>query len=242
MQRLEGDRWMLTLAGILGDHPPTDPDGFLAFARSLQFPDIHDAIHDGVPLDDPVAFRFPASVRHHYEQSPRFPAGLLAMGDALCSFNPIYGQGMSVAALEALILRRHLARGVEPQHRRWFRDLARLIDVPWQMAAGGDLMFPGVEGRRTRQLQMMGSYIARLHAAATHDVRVATAFIRVAGLVSPPPTLLRPDIAVRVLRGGRRRTRPTSSAPPTSRVRRRELPPSHPPTARRRLDDSTIRR
>ena len=91
------------------------------------------------------------------------------VGDAVCSFNPIYGQGMSVAALEALTLRRHLARGVEPQSRRWFRDLARLVDVPWQMAAGGDLVFPGVEGRRTRKTRLMGNYIARLHAAAAHD-------------------------------------------------------------------------
>ena len=211
---------MLTLAGILGDHPPTDPDGFVDFARSLRFPDIYDAIRDGEPLDDPVAFRFPASVRHRYERSNRFPAGLLVIGDAVCSFNPIYGQGMSVAALEALTLRRHLARGVEPQPRRWFRDLARLVDVPWQMAAGGDLVFPGVQGRRTRKIRLMGSYIARLHAAAAHDAHLATAFIRVAGLVSPPQSLLRPGIAVRVLRGGRSRTRPTSVAASTRRDRR----------------------
>jgi hypothetical protein len=192
---------MVTLAGILGDHPPTDPDGFLAFARSLRFPDIYEAIEDAEPLDDPVPFRFPASVRHRYERLHRFPDGLLVMGDAVASFNPIYGQGISVAALEALTLRRHLERGAEPRPRRWFRDLARVVDVPWDMAAGGDLVFPGVQGRRTRKLRLVSAYLARLHAAAAHDADLASAFVRVVGLVAPPQSLLRPSIAVRVLRG-----------------------------------------
>ena len=203
LQRLERDRWMLTLAGILGDHPPTDPDGFLDFARSLRFPDVYQAIRDAEPLDDPVGFRFPASVRHRYERCARLPAGLLVVGDAVCSFNPIYGQGMSVAALEALTLRRHLERGVEPQPRRWFRDLARVVGVPWDMSAGGDLVFPGVPGRRTLKVRLLGAYLARFHAAAAHDARLSTTFVRVAGLVAPPQSLLRPDIALRVLRGSR---------------------------------------
>jgi hypothetical protein len=200
LQALEGDRWLLTLAGILGDYPPTDPDGFLAFARSLQFPDIYEAVRDGEPLDDPVGFRFPASVRHRYERLDRLPAGFLVVGDAVCSFNPIYGQGMSVAALEALTLRRHLQRGVEPQPRRFLRDLARVVDVPWDMAAGGDLVFPDVQGRRTLKLRLVSAYLTRLHAAAAHDAHLAVAFTRVAGLVAPPQSLLRPGIVLRVLR------------------------------------------
>ena len=214
LQRIEDDRWILTLAGILGDHPPTDPDGFLDFARSLRFPDIFQAIRDAEPLDDPVGFRFPASVRYHYERCDRSPAGLLAIGDAVCSFNPIYGQGISVAALEALTLRRHLERGIEPEPRRWYRDLARLIDVPWDMSAGGDLAFPGVPGHRSLKIRILGAYLARLHAAAAHDPRLSTAFIRVAGLVAPPQLLLRPDIALRVLVGSIRLTRPTGGARP----------------------------
>jgi 2-polyprenyl-6-methoxyphenol hydroxylase-like FAD-dependent oxidoreductase len=203
--RLEGDRWMLTLAGILGDHPPIEPDGFLDFARSLRFPDIYEAVRDGEPLDDPVGFRFPASVRHRYERQDRFPAGFLVVGDAVCSFNPIYGQGMSVAALEALTLRRHLDRGVDPEPRQWFADVARVVDVPWEMSAGGDLAFPGVPGRRSLKLRLLGAYLARLHAAAADDAQLATAFMRVAGLTAPPQSLLRPDIALRVLWGGSRR-------------------------------------
>jgi 2-polyprenyl-6-methoxyphenol hydroxylase-like FAD-dependent oxidoreductase len=200
--RLEGDRWMVTLAGMLGDHPPTDPDGFLDFARSLRFPDIYQAVRDAEPLDDPVAFRFPASVRHRYERLDRFPDGLLVVGDAVCSFNPIYGQGMSVAALEALTLLRHLQRGAVPQPRRWFRGLARVVDVPWDIAVGGDLAVPGVQGRRTLKIRLVNAYIARLHAAAAHDASLASTFVRVAGLVAPPQTLLRPKVALRVLRAG----------------------------------------
>ncbi len=199
LQVLEGDRLMLTLAGILGDHPPTDPDGFLDFARSLQFPDIYEAVHDAEPLDDPVAFRFPASVRHRYERLNRFPDGLLVMGDAVCSFNPIYGQGMSVAALEALALRRHMERGIEPQPHRFFRDIAHVVDVPWDIAVGGDLVFPGVQGRRTPKIRLLSAYLARLHAAAVHDASLGSAFVRVAGLVSRPGSLLHPGVALRVL-------------------------------------------
>jgi 2-polyprenyl-6-methoxyphenol hydroxylase-like FAD-dependent oxidoreductase len=198
---LEGDRWMVTLVGILGDHPPTDPDGFLTFARSLRFPDIYQAIRDGEPLDDAVGFRFPASVRHRYERLRRFPDGLLVVGDAVCSFNPIYGQGMSVAAAEALALRRHLERGTRPQPRRLFGELARVVDVPWDIAVGGDLAFPGVQGRRTVKVRLVNAYIARLHVAAAHDAHLASAFMRVAGLVAPPESLLRPGVLLGVLRG-----------------------------------------
>ena len=198
--RLEGDRWMLTLAGRLGDHPPTDPDGFLEFARSLRFTDIYQTVRDAEPLDDPVGFRFPASVRHRYERLDRFPDGLLVLGDAVCSFNPVYGQGMSVAAVEALALRHHVEGGAAAQPRRFFRDLARVVDVPWDIAVGGDLAFPGVQGRRTLKARLVSAYLARLHAAAAHDASLSSAFLRVAGLVARPQSLLRPGVAVRVLR------------------------------------------
>jgi hypothetical protein len=107
---------------------------------------------------------------------------------------------MSVAAIEAETLRRLLERDGEPTPHRWFREVARVVDVPWDMAAGGDLVFPGVQGRRTRKLRLVSAYLARLHAAA-HDADLASAFVRVVGLVAPPQSLLHPSIAVRVLRG-----------------------------------------
>ena len=196
---------MLTLAGILGDHPPTDPDGFLAFARSPQFPDIYEAIRDAEPLDDPVGFRFPASVRHRYERLDRFPDGLLVMGDAVASFNPIYGQGMSVAALER-----------SPSAATWSAASSRspaagsatspawsTCPGTWRPAATWSSPASRPPNRKSR---LVSGYIARLHAAAAHDAHLATAFIRVAGLVAPPQTLLRPGVALRVLRASQHPT------------------------------------
>jgi 2-polyprenyl-6-methoxyphenol hydroxylase-like FAD-dependent oxidoreductase len=197
---VEGGRCLLTLFGVLGDHPPTDVAGFEGFAATLQCPRVYEAVRDAEPLDDPVAFRHPASVRHRYERLRRFPDGLLVMGDAVCTFNPIYGQGMSVVALQGLALRRHLAEATGPRPLEFLREVGRIVDVPWGMAAGGDLSFPGVEGRRTVGMRVLGSYVTRLQAAAAHDAQLGRAFLRVAGLVDPPQTLLRPGVVAGALR------------------------------------------
>src|SRR5207248_1591941 len=160
-----------------------DPAGFMEFAKSLPVPEIYEWIRDAEPLDDAVAIKFPANVRRRYERLDTFPDGLLVMGDAVCSFNPLYGQGMSVSALEALALRDQLADG-PPQPRRFFSTIARAIAAPWDLTTSGDLAFPTVEGRpRTTQIRLVNAYVARLHMAAVHDPTLTTAFLRAAGLV-----------------------------------------------------------
>lgn len=196
----EGERWIVSIGGFVGDHLPTDDEGFLAYARSLPAPDIYEVIKGAEPLSDFIPFRYQASQRRHYEKFRRFPEGFLVFGDAICSFNPIYGQGMSVAALEALDLQRSLTEGLEGLAGRFFRRAAKTVDNPWQIVTGGDLRFPEVEGRRTSQMRFVNWYISRLHVAARRDPVVARAFRRVAGLLAPPPSLMRPGIALRVLR------------------------------------------
>jgi 2-polyprenyl-6-methoxyphenol hydroxylase-like FAD-dependent oxidoreductase len=204
---MEGDRHIVTLTGMFGTHPPTTPVEFEAYAADLLFPDIAEALRGAEPLTDPVPFRFPASVRRRYERLRRFPERLLVIGDAVCSFNPVYGQGMTVAALEAVALGRLLARGGSLRPRRYFRSIARLVDVPWDVTVGGDLAFPQVPGRRTVKIRLVNAYLQRLQAAAESDATLATAFIRVVGMVDRPEALLRPDRMLRVLRSGRRWSR-----------------------------------
>ncbi|UBU18914.1 FAD-dependent oxidoreductase [Nonomuraea gerenzanensis] len=212
--KLPGDMSMLSLTGILGDHPPADYDGFLAFAKSLPVPDIYEAIRDAEPLDEGATFTFPASVRRRYERLPGFPGGLLVLGDGACSFNPVYGQGMTVAAMESMILRDHLRRGGEPRWQAFFKDISRVIDVPWDISAGADLAFPGVRGPRTLKVRLGNAYMGRLHAAAARDGAVTAAFMRVAGLVDPPQALMRPGLMLRVLANGGRHTTAEEAAQP----------------------------
>jgi 2-polyprenyl-6-methoxyphenol hydroxylase-like FAD-dependent oxidoreductase len=201
---LEGGRHMLTLGGILGDHPPTDPDGFEAFAASLPFPDISEAIAGAQPLDNPVAFRFPAAVRHRYENLHRFPRGLLVLGDAVCSFNPIYGQGVTVAANQALVLRDLLVRRPKPAPDQYFQAVAKTIDPPWELAAGADLALLGVPETGTRKIRMAHSHLLRVLAAARSDAALSAAVVRVVGLLDRAEGLLRPDRVLRTWRVHRR--------------------------------------
>ncbi|GIE67574.1 FAD-binding monooxygenase [Actinoplanes palleronii] len=192
------DRYSLSLNGVLGDRAPTDLPGFLEYARSLPVPAIHEAIRDAEPLGEPVQFRFPASVRRRYERMTRLPAGLVALGDAACGFNPIYAQGMTVAATGSLVLRDYLEQGAGDP-RRYFRALAKTLDGAWDMSAGGDLAFPDVTGRRTPQVRLGNAFMRRMQVAATRDRVVAAAFVRVAGLVDAPQAMMRPRVLSRVL-------------------------------------------
>ncbi|MGD0605761.1 MAG: FAD-binding monooxygenase [Streptosporangiaceae bacterium] len=194
-----GDRFLLTAAGLLGDHPPTDPKGFDEFVASLRFPDIPEAIRAGEPLDDPVAFRYPANVRQRYERMRDFPEGFLVLGDAVCAFNPIYGQGMTSASLQAIALRGLLADGQPLTWRRHFQAMAKAVDDPWTISTGNDLGFPGVTGKRTPLVRIVNAYLPRLHELGERDPDAAAAFLRVVGLLERPQTMLRPRLALRVL-------------------------------------------
>lgn len=196
----------LTVAGMSGDDPPLDPKGFDAFAASLRFPDVFEAVRDGEALHDPVGFRYPANVRHRYERMRSFPDGFLILGDAVCSFNPVYGHGMTSAAMQAEAMRAVAAEDKALTWQRHFRAISRAVDPAWQISAGGDLAFPGVVGHRTPLIRTVNAYLPRVHAAASQDGEISERFIRVGALVDRPETLVRPGTVVRVL--GRRVKKP----------------------------------
>jgi 2-polyprenyl-6-methoxyphenol hydroxylase-like FAD-dependent oxidoreductase len=196
----EGRRWTVTLISHFVPAAPAELDGFRHFASQLPSPDIHAVVRTATPIGDATSARFPASVRRRYERLSRFPDGFVVVGDAICSFNPIYGQGMSVAALEALALSDVVAAGSRSVGRRFFGKAARIIDTPWMTAAGNDLRMPEAVGPRSAADRVINRYMARLHRAAQTDDVLAMRFMQVANLLAPPTRLFAPSTVWRVLR------------------------------------------
>jgi 2-polyprenyl-6-methoxyphenol hydroxylase-like FAD-dependent oxidoreductase len=203
LMAMEGDRFILGAGGVFGEQPPMDDEALLAYADSLPVKDYAEFLRTATRLTEPVKMRYPASVRRHYEALTDFPDGYLVLGDALCSFNPIYGQGMTVAALEATLLRDLLAvRSGDQLARRFFRGAAKLIDTPWMIAAGSDLRFPEAGSVLPLKGRLLNRYLGRVYRAAEQDSVVAATFLRVINLVDGPERLLAPGVVARVFLAG----------------------------------------
>jgi 2-polyprenyl-6-methoxyphenol hydroxylase-like FAD-dependent oxidoreductase len=195
------ERWVVTLGGYLGNHTARDYQAFLESAKKLPAPHLFNVIKDAEPLGEPVSYKFPANLRHRYEKLDRFPEGYLVIGDALCSFNPIYGQGMTVAAMEAATLGECLETKQDHLAKRFFAKVSKIINVSWDAAVGNDLGYPEVEGPRTPTTRFLNWYIGKLHIAAHTDEQVSVAFLKVINMVAAPPSMMHPRILWRVLKG-----------------------------------------
>ena len=201
---VEGDRWIVTLVGLLGERPPADLDGFVDYARSLWVGDLHEVVAAAEALGDASTGGFPSYVRRRYDRLRRFPDRYVVTGDAVCSLNPVYAQGMSVAIGEARTLGQVLDQhGLDRVGPRFFQRTNRTMDAAWTMATGADLGYPAVQGPRTARWRLINAYVNRLLRVAHHDPLVAKAFMEVSGMVSPPQHLMRPRIVSRVFTGGR---------------------------------------
>jgi 2-polyprenyl-6-methoxyphenol hydroxylase-like FAD-dependent oxidoreductase len=204
---IEGDRWMVTVVGFNGESVPLDETDRLAYARTFDSPVIAEIMEASEPLGEPLTHRFPSDQRRHVEQLRRFPAGWVLIGDAICSYNPIYGQGMSSAALQAETLGASLDRSRAIDHafaRRFFRTVGKTVAGPWAIAVGGDFAYPGTTGKKPAGTDLLNRYVERVNIAAQHDDEVAIRFNEVTGLVRRTEWLLTPPFVFRVMRAARR--------------------------------------
>ncbi len=217
---MEGDRWIVLVGGLNGESPPVDEVERLAYARSFPSPVIAEVMETSEPLGEPVTHRFPANQRRHVERLRRFPLGWVPLGDAVCSFDPIYGQGMTSAALQAEALGRCLDRSGTVDRsfaRRYFRSAARVVAGPWSIAVGGDFVYDGTTGPKPAGTDLLNRYMDRVTIAAQHDDGAAIRMNEVVAQVRRPEALLTPAFVLRVLRVARRgpATTPTTHSSDT---------------------------
>ncbi len=235
---IQGGHWMVTLVGSLRDYPPDDEAGFLEFARSLAQPDIYKAIKTAEPVTPIAVYKYSANRWRHYERMERLLEGFIIMGDAACSFNPVYAQGMSVAAIEAQSLDRCLReqemfagnKGLVGFTQRFQQAIARDIKTPWLLSTGEDLRYPGAEGKRSLSIRLLNRYMRRVIELTASDQRVTTTLLRVRNLLKPLSTLFQPRIILAVLRQelAAFRQQPTVTAPASEASMQQLEQPDHP--------------
>jgi 2-polyprenyl-6-methoxyphenol hydroxylase-like FAD-dependent oxidoreductase len=210
---IEGDRWMVVLGGANRDYPPIEMEGFMEFARTLPDPAIYTTIKDAAPLAPIYGYRRTENRLLHYERLSRRPENFVLIGDAVCAFNPVYGQGMSVAAMGAQMLdtclRRWGKRDLAGFATVFQKELAKIITLPWQMATGSDLQIPGVEGGSIGRVdRLFHHYIDRIISIEPVSPRTQVIFNGVANLVRSPLALFHPVLLANALR-----RRPRQSIP-----------------------------
>jgi 2-polyprenyl-6-methoxyphenol hydroxylase-like FAD-dependent oxidoreductase len=200
---VEGGRWLVAAVGAREPRPPRDPEDFAGFLSRLRDPALADFTARARPLTEPAVHRRTGNMRHHYERLPHWPAGLLVTGDSLCAFNPVYGQGITVAAQQALLLRDALAEGTGPGwERRLLRRFARAADLPWEIATGEDLGHRERDRRPRGLAGLFGRWSGEVDRLAAHgDVRAQRALDRVYHLMAAPSCLFDPRVVAAVVRG-----------------------------------------
>lgn len=200
---IEGNRMLVTLIGYGMKEVPNDKVSFLEYARTLEQPEFYEAIKSALPLSEDVQiYRFPALRRYHLEKLKHFPSGLLVIGDAYCRVDPLFAQGMSLAAMEAKALRTLLMQGKTKEHltKSYHKKVSRIIDIPWLIAITEDFRFHTTNGRKPISLPILQWFVKKVVKAYSHDESVYSQFIQVLHLKAHPIILARPGILAKVLK------------------------------------------
>jgi 2-polyprenyl-6-methoxyphenol hydroxylase-like FAD-dependent oxidoreductase len=201
---VERERFVVGLTGYLNEPMPRDYAGAIEFAKTLRAPGLYELLRSTEPVSELRTMPFVASQRRRYERL-ELPRGLLIAGDALCCFNSVYGQGMTVAAREAMVLDACLRSAGSDLSARYHRAAAKLVDVPWSVVVGGDLAFEGVEGKRTASTRAMNAFMNKLTRTAAGDAELSRTFLSIMHLCEPPARLFAPGTLRRVFLPGRAR-------------------------------------
>ena len=198
---IDHERWILTVFGYNGEHPTPESESILPFLKNLPVPDLYETLADAKPLSEPIRFNYPQEIRQRFDRLERFPGGFLLMGDAMCSVDPVFGQGMTLSCKEALALDKLLGANLSASalRRKFFAACQNIIEVPWLITMSEALRFKKTPGNRSLIIRFLQWYTGYIFDLSASDVEVYRAFLDVMHLLAGPEALLRPKVLVKVL-------------------------------------------
>ncbi len=200
---IENGRWLVSLGRCPSGEMPSDIESFVAFTETFRTPSIWEALRSAKPVTDVARYGLPASVRRHFHKLERWPRGLVPIADSICRFNPLFGQGMSVAAMEAVVLGQLLAKRVKSSDpldglgRDFLAAIQETLDAPWSVAVS-DFVYPHTTGERPPDLAQRLQYSQALLRLAAQDADVHKLMVEVTQLLKPQSALREPALAERV--------------------------------------------
>jgi flavin-dependent dehydrogenase len=207
---MEGNLWHVCLIGMNRDYPPTDEKGFMDFARSLVSPDVYEALKDANPVSPIWGYRHAENRMRRYDKLEHYLEGFVAMGDAVYALNPVYGQGMTLAAIASKLLDQCLTQQAQQavgsefsgMAEKFQKQLSKELVAPWQVATNEDMRWPDTEGKQELDSvsKFIGRYFELVMKAMPHSDKVTDAFFHVQHMIAPPTLLMRPDILANVIK------------------------------------------
>jgi 2-polyprenyl-6-methoxyphenol hydroxylase-like FAD-dependent oxidoreductase len=200
---IEGNRMLVTLIGYGANNIPNDLDSFMDYAKTLKHPDFYEVIKNEIPCSDKIeVYRFPALHRYHFEKLKDLPSGLLVIGDAACRIDPVFAQGMSLAAMEAKALKGLLMEQTTKKQltKSYHKKVGRILGIPWLIALTEDFRFRTTSGRKPIGLPILQWFVKKVVAASAYNEDVYTKFIQVLHLKKHPITLASPYILAKVFK------------------------------------------
>jgi 2-polyprenyl-6-methoxyphenol hydroxylase-like FAD-dependent oxidoreductase len=207
---VENNRWSLTMSNVGGNYPPTSEEGFLAFAREMPTMLLYDFISQCKPESPIYGYRIPRTRMRHYEKMSRWPERFVTLGDAVCTFNPVYGQGMSVGAEGALAmehclhdhLRRSRSGSLDGLARYFQQHLAQVLSIPWMLSSGEDSRYPSTQGEGVQDnplVHVTRWYTDGVIRYAARSPNAYQTLLELIHLGKPFTTLLQPPLVVNAL-------------------------------------------
>ncbi len=202
---IEGKKWKVTMYSIGTDLPTTDEKEFLEFARALADSKVYDMIKNAEPESEIYGYRIKGSRIIHYERSKSWPENYIVLGDAVCTFNPFYGQGMTVAALGCKLLDEFLKKNLELNNKNlaleFQKELYKRNSYPWLLSTGEDFRWPTTKGQRPNMLaRLVQKYADSILYLSPHSKLAARSFQEMMQMIKSPLVLFHPKLMIQLLR------------------------------------------